>query len=90
VRLARIFVLDNAGDADAGAISNLSGAEAAYQLLQNTYRPEYLDLARRRTAHFADCARLAASTAVARLSRRRDKSWLMKTAAFVERTARRF
>jgi hypothetical protein len=80
VRLSRIFILDVDENAGAGVMSALSGAQAVSELIQNTYRPEYLDVAHRRTAHFADCVRLSTLTPVIRLRRRRDTAWLMKTA----------
>jgi len=80
VRLSRIFVLADDANADAGEIELLSGSEALSELIQNTYRPEYLDLADRRAAHFADCVRLAGLTTVARLRRRRDAADLGRTA----------
>jgi hypothetical protein len=80
VRLSRIFILDVDENAGAGVTSALSGAEAVSGLIQNTYRPEFLDLAHRRAAHFADCVRLSSLTPVVRLRRRRDTAWLMRTA----------
>lgn len=79
VQLARIFVLDADENAGAGITAALSGAEAVSELIQNTYRPEYLDIAGRRAVHFTDCIRLSAQTPVVRLRRHRDKAWLMKT-----------
>jgi hypothetical protein len=83
VQLARIFVLEADEHAGAGVTSALSGAEAVSELIQNTYRPEYLDIARRRAVHFADCIRLSTLTPVVRLRRHRDKTWLMKTATML-------
>jgi hypothetical protein len=80
VRLSRIFVLEDDADPDAGGIKIISGSEALSELIQNTYRPEYLDLAGRRAAHFADCVRLTGLTTVARLRRRRDAADLGRTA----------
>jgi hypothetical protein len=80
VRLSRIFVLDADEGAGAGVTTVLSGAEAVSELIQNTYRPEYLDFAHRRAAHFADCIRLSRLTLVVRLRRQRDAAWLRKTA----------
>jgi hypothetical protein len=80
VRLSQLFVLDADHDAATGVATKLSGAIAVSELIQNTYRPEYLDLARRRAAHFAECARLSELTKVARFKRRRDPASLRKTA----------
>lgn len=80
VRLTQIFVLDLDDAAGAGLVAPLSGAAAVTELIQHTYRPEYLDLTRRRAAHFAECARLAGLTKVASLKRRRDMARLELTA----------
>jgi hypothetical protein len=83
VRLSRIFLLDADEDAGAGVTTALSGAEAVSGLIQNTYRPEYLDIAHRRAAHFTDCVRLSTLVPVVRLRRRRDRAQLTKTASML-------
>jgi hypothetical protein len=83
VRLSRIFLLDADEDAGAGVTTALSGAEAVSGLIQNTYRPEYLDIAHRRATHFADCVRLSTLVPVVRLRRRRDRAELTKTASML-------
>ena len=80
VDLSGLFILHNDEDAGFGSTTSLRGSEALSEIITNTYRPEYLDLLGRREAHFADCARLSTIMPVARLSRRRDTSELMKTA----------
>jgi hypothetical protein len=83
VRLSHIFVLESDENAGAGVTALVSGAEAVSELIQNTYRPEYLDVAYRRAAHFAECARLTKLTKVTRLRRRRNPASLVKTAAML-------
>ncbi len=83
VHLSQIFVLDTDENAGAGATTPLSGAEAVSELIQHTYRPEYLDVTHRRAAHFAECVRLSKLTKITRLRRRRDTASLMKTAAML-------
>jgi hypothetical protein len=80
VRLSQILILDDGEDSGVGTRTVLSGAEAVTELIQNTYRAEYLDIAQRRSAHFIDCVKLATLTPVVRLRRRRDKASLMETA----------
>jgi hypothetical protein len=80
VLLSQIFILETEENAGAGAMTVLSGSDAVSELIQNTYRPEYLDIAHRRATHFADCIRLSKLTPVVRLRRRRDTAELMKTA----------
>lgn len=83
VRLEYIFMLDTDEHAGAGLATPLSGAAAVSELIQNTYRPEYLDLAARRSAHFAECVRLSGLTRIVRLKRRRDAAMLMQTAGML-------
>jgi hypothetical protein len=83
VRLSRIYILDADENAGAGVITAVSGAEAVPELIQNTYRREYLDFAHRRAAHFADCIRLSTLTPVVRLRRKRDPARLMMTASML-------
>jgi hypothetical protein len=81
VRLAGIFMLDNDDEAGAGILTSLSGTQAAWELVRNTYRVEYLDALSRRSDHFAECVRLAGLLPVAKLARRRDKGQLKAAAA---------
>jgi hypothetical protein len=81
VRLAGIFMLDNDDEAGAGILTSLSGTQAAWELIRNTYRVEYLDALSRRSGHFAECVRLAGQLHVAKLARRRDKGQLKAAAA---------
>ena len=83
VELSRVLVVEDDEDAGVGIMSALSGAEAVSALIENTYRPEYLDFAQRRRAHFSDCVRLTRRTSVMRLRRQRDRIQLMKTAAML-------
>jgi hypothetical protein len=83
VRLSGLFILHDDNDSGFGLTTNFRGSEALSEIIKNTYRPEYLDLVGRREAHFAECARLSTMMPVARLSRRRDTSELMKTAMLV-------
>jgi hypothetical protein len=83
VRLVGIFILDNDEEAGAGVLTPLSGTTAAWELIRNTYRVEYLDALGRRSDHFAECARLAGLLPVAKLARRRDKGQLNATAAML-------
>jgi hypothetical protein len=83
VRLEHILVLDANDDAGIGLTTPLAGASAVSELIQNTYRAEYLDIAHRRAAHFAECARLSRLTKVTRLTRRRDIAALRNTAAML-------
>jgi hypothetical protein len=83
VRLSHIFVLESDENAGVGVTAVVSGAEAVSELIQNTYRPEYLDVAHRRASHFAECVRLSKLTKVTRLRRRRDPASLVKTAAML-------
>jgi hypothetical protein len=80
VQLTQVFVLEVDENAGAGRITPLSGGAAVAELIQHTYRPEYLDRAHRRAPHFAECARLAGLMKVASLKRRRDTGSLRKTA----------
>lgn len=80
VRLERIIVLEADEYAGAGITAPLSGAAAVSALVQNTYRPEYLDLTPQRTNHFAQCVRLSSLTTIARLTRQRDARMLAQTA----------
>ena len=83
VRLVGIFMLDNDEEAGAGILTPLSGTQAAWELIRNTYRVEYLDALCRRSDHFAECVRLAGLLPVAKLTRRRDKGHLNATAAML-------
>ena len=83
VQLSQIFILETDENAGAGMTIPLSGAEVVSELVQNTYRPEYLDLTGRRAAHFAECIRLSKMTKITRLGRRRDTASLAKTATML-------
>jgi hypothetical protein len=83
VRLSQILVLEMDENAGIGLTTPLSGAEIVSELVQNTYRPEYLDLTHRRVVHFSECIRLSKTTKVTRLRRRRDAAALAETAAML-------
>lgn len=89
VRVSELVQLVGAPPGSAPAFSRLGGIEALRLVAENTYRPGYVRLLGREPEHFRQCAALASSLTVGRLSRPRDFGRLADGLCLLEEEWRR-
>ncbi|MEQ1717677.1 MAG: hypothetical protein ABL907_17145, partial [Hyphomicrobium sp.] len=80
-----ILVLADAEDGAATRVRRLSLLEASQVLVQQTYRPEIIEVLGLHQAHFRQCVELAGRLPVAQLIRPRGQQYFPDTIRFLER-----
>lgn len=84
VAVDRIYLLDRATEGEGLSIARLQGAEAAYGVLDNTYRWNIGQAIQPPRAQFDQCLSLARHAAVFRIRRRWGMRWFEEDAAAIE------